>query len=249
MRTPNEQLGVALSMFYEGFSLTEISLKLGRTFNNPVNPSSVHRWVIKYTNQAAEIFSMQQIQASNIWLMLMTPLKISGACVWVWDVLDFESRFLLASHLDISCSIAAVKTVIENACGKSQIAPRSILYARSVARPKNVSLCLPSNLGRIQIQGLNANAMTGFLGEFHTYFNQRTTAIQGLKSLAMAALVLKGSSIHYNFFRPSETLNTRTPAARAGLKTECKDWLNLVTNSGRAVNKRITRAHPRYYGR
>ena len=78
MRTPNEQLGVALSMFYEGFSLAEICLKLGHAFNNPVNPSSVHRWVIKYTNQALASFSTLQIQASDIWLIDETLLKISG---------------------------------------------------------------------------------------------------------------------------------------------------------------------------
>ena len=249
MRTPNEQLGVALSMFYEGFSLAEICLKLGHTFNNPVNPSSVHRWVIKYTNQALGSFSTLQIHASHTWLMDETSVKISGQNVWVWDVVDFETHFLLASHLAKSRSIAAVNTVIEKACGRSQSAPQSMLFNHSVARSEDISLGIATDFRRIQPQGLNANATLGFTGQLHTAFHQRNRVMQNLRSLRMATLVLNGFSIHYNFFRPSKALKNRTPAAMAGVSTQCKDWLHLVTNSDRVVNERNVGPFPLCLGR
>ena len=236
MRTPNEQLGVALSMFYEGFSLAEICLKLGHVFNNPVNPSSVHRWVIKYTNQALASFSTLQIQASHTWLMDETPVKISGQSVWVWDVVDFETHFLLASHLAKSRSIAAVNTVIEKACVRAQSAPQSMVFNHSVAKSEDISLGIATDFRPIQSLGLNANAALSLTGHLHTTLHQRTRVMQSLRSMRMAALVLGGFSIHYNFFRPSKALKNRTPAAMAGLSTQCKDWLYLVTNSGRVVN-------------
>ena len=249
MRTPNEQLGVALSMFYEGFSLAEICLKLGHTFNNPVNPSSVHRWVIKYTNQALASFSTLQIQASHTWLMDETTVKISGQNVWVWDVVDFETHFLLASHLAKSRSIAAVKTVVEMAREKPQTTPQSILYNCSIATSENISLSLPANFEGIQLQGLNVNATLGFTGQLHTALHQRNRVMQNLRSLRMATLVLNGFSIHYNFFRPSKALKNRTPAAMAGVSTQCKDWLHLVANSDRVVNERNVGPFPLRLGR
>ena len=244
MRTPNEQLGVALSMFYEGFPLAEICLKLGHAFNNPVNPSSVHRWVIKYTNQALASFSTLQIQASHTWLMDETPVKISGQSAWVWDVVDFETHFLLASHLAESRSIAAVNAVIEKACGRGQSAPQSMVFNPSVAESEDISLGIATAFPRIQSPGLNADVTLSLTAHLHTALHQRTRVMQSLRSLRMAALVLGGFSIHYNFFRPSKALKNRTPAAMAGLSTQSKDWLDLVTNSGRVVNERNVRPFP-----
>ena len=52
--------------------------------------------------------------------------------------------------------------------------------------------------------------------------------MRGLKSLPTAQALLDGWLIHYNFFRPHEGLDNRTPAEAAEVKYPFKDWLEVV---------------------
>ena len=55
MQTPTEQIGASLNMFYDGLSLSAIARHLEETYKNPINPSTVYRWVLRYTSEAIRI--------------------------------------------------------------------------------------------------------------------------------------------------------------------------------------------------
>lgn len=47
MQTSTDQIGAALNMFYDGMSVSAIANHLKETCNNPVNASTVYRWLIR----------------------------------------------------------------------------------------------------------------------------------------------------------------------------------------------------------
>ena len=237
MRTPTDQLGAALSMFYEGLSLVEISRELGRSYSNPVNPSSVHRWVIKYTKQAMESLAGLQVQASNTWVVDETVEKVGGQDVWFWDVIDYNSLFLLASRLSRIRTVPDVETVLERAFEKSGTAPKSILFNGLVADSASIAQVFGTDCQHIQSQGLTSKGNSSLIGQLRGSLKQRTRVMQSLKSLEKAALALSGFLIHYNFFRPNKTLKDKTPAAVVGLNTQFKSWLDIVIDSGGAAGR------------
>jgi hypothetical protein len=49
-----------------------------------------------------------------------------------------------------------------------------------------------------------------------------------IKNGETAKLVMDGWLVHYNFFRPSEVLNGRTPAETAGVKVPFGSWAEVV---------------------
>lgn len=238
MRTPNGQLGVALSMFYEGLSLAEISQELGRAYNNPVNTSSVQRWVIKYTRQAIESLETIQVQASKTWLVDETVVKICGQDVWLWDVIDYDNRFLLASHLSGIRAASSVEKVIRRAFEKSDIAPRSILLNSRVVAPTRIARNFGTECLSLQSPALTANINSSRIKRIQVSLRPRITMIHKLKSLEMAELALNGFLIHYNFFRSSKTAKDKTPAVMAGVSSDYKSWLDVLAASGK-VRRRL----------
>jgi len=57
---------------------------------------------------------------------------------------------------------------------------------------------------------------------------QRTKVMRGLKNIETAIDFVNGWLVHYNFFRPHESLNDRTPANKAGIAFPFADWLDVT---------------------
>jgi len=58
--------------------------------------------------------------------------------------------------------------------------------------------------------------------------------MRGLANPKTASLLLDGWLVHYNFFRPHESLNGKTPAEKAGIQFRFTDWLSVVRGDIRA---------------
>ena len=52
--------------------------------------------------------------------------------------------------------------------------------------------------------------------------------MRGLKKKETARLIMDGWLVHYNFFRPHESLNDITPAKKAGIKFPFRNWADVV---------------------
>ena len=57
---------------------------------------------------------------------------------------------------------------------------------------------------------------------------QREKVMRGLKSLRSAQLVMDGWALHYNYFRPHESLGDRTPAQAARIDRPFKNWEDVA---------------------
>jgi hypothetical protein len=73
-----------------------------------------------------------------------------------------------------------------------------------------------------------ADMSTNKIERWHSTLKTRTEIMRGLKSKKTAQELLDGWLVHYNFFRPHESLDNKTPAEAAGLKFSYKNWLDVI---------------------
>ena len=85
MQTPTEQIGAALNMSYDGMSLSSIARHLEESYKNHVDPSTVYRWIIRYTNKVINVLESLKPSVSDTWVVDETVLKITGDNMWFWD--------------------------------------------------------------------------------------------------------------------------------------------------------------------
>ncbi|MBI4330937.1 MAG: IS6 family transposase [Chloroflexi bacterium] len=235
-QTPAEQIGASLSQYYDGLSLADIVRQLQQNYNNPVNLSTVYRWLLEYTQIAKRLLDPLKPKVSDIWVVDETVIKIAGNNVWFWDVIDSDTRFLLASHLSKVRTINDVVTVMERARRKAnQKSPHVIISDSLAAYPEGLEQVFGADSEHIQSWGMTQEINTNLIERFHGTIKERTKVLRGFKRMDTAELILDGFLIHYNFFKPHMGLKDRkpkgidkTPAEVAGINAPAKTWLELV---------------------
>ena len=227
-QTPSEQIGASLNMYYGGLSFSDIARHLKETYDNPVNESTVYRWVLDYTVKALNALEPLRPTVCDVWVVDETVVKVGGHNMWFWDVICEESRFLLASHLSRSRTILDVSIVMRRAWQRANKAPRFIISDGMPAYPDGIERVFGAYSRHIQAKGITHEINTNIIERFHGTLKDRTKVLRGFKTIDTAGLILDGFLIHYNFFRPHMTLSNKTPAEVAGIKTPFKTWTDLV---------------------
>jgi len=232
MRTPTEQIGMCLTMFYNGLSFSDLARSLAETYQNPVSRSTVYRWITKYTQEAIRQLEPLKPTLSNTWVVDETVVEVLGENWWFWDVLDEGTRFLLASHLSKSRTIRDVETVMNRAHKRAGKAPHFILSDKLAAYIDGIEKVFGSESHHIQSQGMTTETNINIIERFHSTVKERTKILRGFKTMVSAELLMDGFLIHYNFFRPHMALKDKTPAEVAKIKSPYQSWTDLVRKTG-----------------
>ena len=227
-QTPIEQIGLALDTFYDGLSFQDIARNLEHTYNNPVDESTIYRWVMSYTEKAINALGRIRPKVSDTWVVDETVIKVGGNNWWFWDVIDEDTRFLLASHLSMTRTTRDASALMGKAGNLANKAPKVIISDKLYAYLDGIETVFGADTEHIQSRGMTADINTNLIERFHGTLKERTKVIRGFKTVDTALVILDGFLVHYNFFRPHMTLRNRTPAEVAGIKLAYKTWTEFV---------------------
>jgi len=227
MKTPKEQIASALDMYYEGMSLNAIRRHLEQMYHNYPSDSSVYNWITKFSEVAIKEAEKQKPNVGDVWVADETVLKIEGKNTWFWDIIDSETRFLLASHISTVRTTRDARKLMEKAAQRAGKTPKVIVTDKLRAYLDGVELAFGSETKHIQTKPFTVEQNTNLIERFHGTLKDRTKVMRGLKSRESAKLLTEGWLVHYNFFRTHDTLG-KTPAEAAGIKFPYKDWLDIT---------------------
>ncbi len=171
-------------------------------------------------------------QQLNKWVVDETVIKVGGSNLWFWDIIDEETRFLLASHLSKGRTVLDVATVMRRAWKRTDKAPKFIISDALPAYADGIERVFGAYSKNIQSRGFTEDININLIERFHSTVKERTKVLRGFKTKETAELILDGFLIHYNFFRPHMTLRNKTPAEVAGIKAPVKNWTELVRKTG-----------------
>ena len=103
MKTPANQVSSALNMYYEGMSIKAIRRNLKQEYGNMPSTATIYEWVQKYTQYATDsIKGYEPKKIGETWIADETVIEIDGQNVWLFDIIDYDSRFLLATRISRS---------------------------------------------------------------------------------------------------------------------------------------------------
>lgn len=228
MRFSTATIGESLGLFYDGLSLSDISRHLVSTEGVYVDPSNIWRWIIRYSKEASRILNEVKVKTSWQWIIDETMIKVQGQNVWLWDCIDFKSRFLLATHLTETRTIRSAVAVLTEAKERSLSVPKRIVSDGMKAYPDAVERVFGADSKHIVSKGLTDETNTNLIERFQGTVKERTKVMRGLKTMESAKIISEGFIVHYNFLRPHMTLKGKTPAFATGLKLPFATWIQLV---------------------
>lgn len=239
MKTDTNLVSSALNMYYEGMPIRGIRRHLLQEHAHAPSLATIYEWIQKYTQYATDSLKDRHPRVGDKWIADETVLNIDGQQIWLWDLIDYDTRFLLATRLSRSRTTQDAQMLIDRAVKVAGKHPKMVITDK-LASYVDVFY----GKGTEHWQGGIARSTednTQIIERFHGTLKQRTKVMKGLKSLESAVDFTEGWLAHYNYLRPHESLKYKTPAEVAGIDYPYKNWADIIRKH--RPSKRITVEH------
>jgi putative transposase len=229
MKVSASHISSALSMYYRGMSINDIRLNMKQEHEYYPSKAVVYYWVDKYTDNAIKHFrNVHPVKIGDNWIADETVLDVDGRHVWMWDIIDADSRFLLASRVSYNRGAHDAQMLMEEARRKAGKSPKTVTTDKLGSYNDGIELTFGSETDHKQSKPFtNAEDSTNKIERWHSTLKERTKVMRGLKDIGSAIQFTDGFVVYYNFFRPHEGLDGRTPAEAAGINYTVKNWADL----------------------
>lgn len=243
MKVSASHISSALSMFYRGLSYRDIADHMQQEYNYRPSKSAIFKWVDKYTTLAVNHFRDYQPHVGNTWIADETVLDLDNHKVWFWDIIDADTRFLLASRASETRRTIDAERLMEDAAKRAGKAPKVIITDKLRSYLDSIETTFGADTEHKQSSPFAFKDSTALIERFHGTLKDRTKVMRGFKDMDTLIQFTDGFLVYYNFFRPHEGLNDRTPAEAAKIDYRIKNWAEL---SRLPVSKEAElKSHPR----
>lgn len=233
MQTPTKVVASAVSMFYDGLSQNDIRRQIKQIYTIDISDFAVYNWIQRFSKDAIEITDRYRPSVGYVWLADETVIDIGGKQYWLLDVIDYKTRFLIASRLSPTRRVEDIQEVLKEAYNRTGRVPNVIMSDQLEAYVYGVKLTFGDKAKHLQIKKFSAKPNNNVIERMHSTIKERTKVMRDLKNFDTATVMLDGFLVHYNYFRPHETLKT-TPANRAQVQFPYDNWESLIKHSQEA---------------
>jgi putative transposase len=232
MKVPAEYVSSALSMYYSGMSINDIRNHLKQEHNYYPSKSIVFGWVNKYTDLASKQFKGYHPQVGDVWIADETMLDVDGQHkIWFYDIIDEKTRYLLASRVALSRTTQDAEMLMKEARARAGKAPKEVITDKNYSDLDGIEKTFGSETEHIQgspFKVKDTGDSTSRIERFHGTLKDRTKVIRAFRDLETLSNFTDGWLVYYNYFKPHQGLNGKTPAEEAGINYDVKNWADLA---------------------
>jgi transposase-like protein len=229
---------LVLDLYFKGISLRKIKEHLKEFYDVDVSHMTIYNWILRFTQLIKNYTDKLKPEVSAKWHTdeMTIKTKDEKKCVWLWNTIDSETRFLLAQNISETREIEDATKQFKDAVDKAQKKPVWMVTDKLPSYEKAFGKEIWSRKGvrreHIQIKGQTARANMK-IERVHGSIREREKIIRAFKNPETAKKILDGWLIYYNYIRPHQTLNGLTPAEASGidLKLDRNKWLSLLRQS------------------
>jgi transposase-like protein len=234
MKCSPQVITASLDLFFKGISLRKIVDHLKQFYNVNVNNSTVLRWTQRYTELMKEYADELMPQVSDKWHADETVENVNGKYRWLWNLMDSESRFLIASRLTKARTDRDARNLFLDGLDRAKKAPATIvtdgLVSYANAYDETLRYKGTKHIRKPRFIDLaNNNAIE----RLHSTMRERTKVMRGFDTDPTANETMQGYRLYYNFIRPHMALDGQTPAQAANLELGLgrNRWKSMITQS------------------
>jgi len=228
MQIPTKRIADVLNMYYEGLSEAEIRRNLIQQDNCYVSTGSIYNWVKRFSKPLIIEANKYKPDVGRVWVADETVIDIDGKNIWLWDIIDAKTRFLITTHMSYTRTTKDAQALMKQAYERTGKIPRIIYTDKLRAYLDGIELTFGADTQHIHGSPFDVENNTNLIERFHSTIKSRTKVMRGLHTIESARLFLDGWLVHYNFFRPHMSLRDRTPASVAGIRFPYRNWKDVV---------------------
>jgi len=238
-RTPAEVSGMALTMFYNGERVTDILHYIKQQYNLVCSQQTIYNWVNKYSDLAKDITAGYRINVSNEWIIDETLLMIAGKKLYLIDIFDKKTRYLLTTCKTFNVNEKIISQLLDEATYRAQKSP-GLIYRYPVPPWEEQEFTAK----HVQApNGLPPEDRSHKIDRWTVTYTERKR-IRFFNYINSAVKFNLNYMIHYNYFLPNPYLNGRTPAEAAGVRYKHKTWSDFIIAYSHNRSKSLRECQP-----
>lgn len=227
---------LTLDLYYKGLSLRDITDTLNQFFAVKLHHETVRRWIVKFSKAMDNYTKHFTPKVSDVWHADEQMIKVKGKYLWNWNVLDEETRFLLANNITEKRFTDDARTVFQMAKETAKVKPDFVItdglhaYQDAIRKEFFVNNKRPNQTKHVRLETLEKSPNNNLVERFHSTFRERDKVMRGFKTANNP--MIDGFYTYYNFIRNHSTLGT-TPSEKAGIDLNLgrNRWLSLLAQS------------------
>jgi len=221
----------SIDLFYYGIPLRDISRHILISEKTYVDPSSIWRWILRFSRKAEQILNNVNIGHSQRWIVCENKIK-NGSRTWlIIDVLDFTTRFLLASLVTANRSLEQIKELFLIAHSRTNNTPIQVVTNRYAVYSEVVEQVFGANtehIKHIKGKGIRSDIDTHIIRLFQRTTQGRTDILGRLRTPESVKVIAQGYTFYYNFMCPLKELGNLTPSMKVGLNDIFDNWIKVM---------------------
>ena len=152
-----------------------------------------------------------------------------GRKYWLINVIDYNTRFLLASKLSRNRGVTDIKSAFEIAQNKAKKSPTVMLT--DGWRPYRYACKQQFGSDTVHVRTtpfVKKGLSTNIVERWHGTLKDRLKPMRGMDKSETHQLILEGFILNYNYLRPHESLKGKTPAEAAKIDFPYKSFLDII---------------------
>jgi len=242
VKATSKAITIALDLYFKGVSQRKIVEHLKMFEGVTVTQPCVLKWIKKYLELMKDYLDQFTPQLGGMWHSDETMINVRKTepidgenYSWAWNLLDHETRFLIASEVTKHRNIEDARKVFQDA---KQVAngqnPDFIITDKLPAYEKAVTkefyTMAKPRTQHVKLKNIREGTNNNIIERLHGTIKERTKVMRGLDTDETAQKMMDANRIYYNFLRPHTALNGKTPAEKAGidLQLEGNKWKDLI---------------------
>ncbi|MGQ0536003.1 MAG: IS6 family transposase [Methanobacteriota archaeon] len=242
------KIALALDLYFRGLSFRNVADHFLQVHGLDLSPMTVYRWVVRYSRLAAQWMDEQQARVGQRWHVDETVVNVDGQQRYLWNVMDGETRFLLATHVSRARGMEDTRAPLKKAKRATPDRPMEVRTDGMNAYPAAVGAEFghvggPGSTGWVnphrRVPSIRARESNNRIERLHGTEKERTKVMRAFDNDQGAAALSEGFRVHYNLVRPHQALGT-TPGEAARLPVlDGFQWKALLE---KAVTRKVTPA-------
>lgn len=231
MRYPIDIVADGVYDYYAGVSLNKIREGIYQKAKLKPADSAIYGWVKRLTKIALAEAKNHTPKVGDKWLADECVLKLKdGKKYWLINVIDYDTRFLLASRLFNTRGTKEICLTFKAAKDKARKSPKLMLTDGLNSYIDGTELVFGANTKHIVTTPFERKELsTNIIERWHGTLKDRLKPMRGMDKSETHQLVLEGFIFNYNYLRPHESLKGKTPAEVAKIYDfPYKSWLDVI---------------------
>jgi len=231
---------LSMDLYYKGLSLRDISDTIYQFYDLKISHETIRNWIMKFTIAINDYVNSLKPKVSDVWHVDEQMVKIKGKWLWSWNILDEQTRFLLANAITKNREIHDARQVFQKAKGIVDTKPEFLVtdglfsYEKAIKKEFKTDEKRFGSVKHVRLKSIrDARTHNNLIERFHNTFRERDKVMRGFKSDYTARQLIEGFKNYYNFIRPHTSLNGLTPSqvANLDLQLDRNKWLSLLRKS------------------